>query len=272
MTDRPRPHPGLMPKRPAVVPPAPPPAAAPRAVTAYAVDPTIPRRGNPGAVVWPDTGVLLSIHALPQPPDSHVVCDMPDRFRAHYRRRVRLAPRVANEIRWLSQRGGSSNYDLEVSSAASLAYTRLLLGDRALTPVQLASQDLTAVERVKAQLRALPGADQDKHKHQGEAESIVLAAKAASLADSRHLLLANDAGASVVARQHGLSSRHAVNVIAELSCADPALDARTCLRRFHLGNAVSRVPAACVPRDETAFECERDGGACSICDKRPDQP
>lgn len=266
MPDGPRPHPGLMPKRAAAVPPAPP--ASPRTRgTGYAVDATIPRRGDPAAVVWPDTGVILSVHASPPAPDSHEQFDLPARFREHYRRRTRLAPRVAKEIRSLSQGGGSSGRDHRVATAASLAYQRLLLGDRPLQEVALATEDAAAVEQVRAQLKALPGAEQDKGAHQGEAECIVLAEKARAAAGGRHVLLANDAGASEIARQHGVSSRHAADVIAELSCADPALDSETCWRRFKAGNDVSAVPAACRPADKAAFECASAAdGTCAACD------
>lgn len=263
MPDRPRPNPGLMPKKRVVVPAAPASGARPR--PAYATEPAIPRRGDPDAVAWPDTGVLLSVHATPEPPDSQEDFDLPDRFREHYRKRLRLAPRVASEIRSQSYGVGTSDRDIRLASAASLAYQRLLLGDKALTPVALTDEDVAAVETVKAQLRALPGANQDPKKHQGEAECIVLAEKAAA-ASGGHLLLANDAGASVIAKQHGLPSRHTGDVLGELSCADPDLDAATCLRRFKAGNDVSTVPPAVAPQDEAAFECASAAdGTCPIC-------
>lgn len=264
MPDGPSPNPRLMPKHRVVVPGAPASGARPR--PAYATEPAIPRRGDPDAVAWPDTGVLLSVHAAPQPPDSQEDFDLPDRFRVHYRKRLRLAPRVASEIRSQSYGVGSSDRDIRVASAAGLAYQRLLLGDRALTPVPLTDEDVDAVEKVKAQLRALPGASQDPKKHQGEAECIVLAEKAAAASSRRHLLLANDAGASVIAKQHGLPSRHAGDVLGELSCADADLDAATCLRRFKAGNDVSTVPPAVAPQDEAAFECASAAdGTCPIC-------
>lgn len=268
MPDPARPTPGLMPKRTALVPPSARPPGPPQPPAQYAVDPTIPRRGDPQAVVWPDTSVLLSIHASPNPPDSHDShdeCDMPARFRAHYRKRTRLAPRIAGEIRGLAAGSGTSSaHAFRVSRAASTAYDRLLLGSSPLSPVALTLDDAKRVEKVKAQLRALPGADQSPGKHGGEAEIIVLAEKAAA-GGGRHVVLANDVGASVVAKAHGLSSRHAADVIAELSCSDPALDADTCLRRFRLGNDVSGVPRHCAPADATAFTCASNGSTCSLC-------
>lgn len=258
-----RPSPRLMPNRTSIIPPSTRPPGPPQPAV-YAVDPTIARRGDPQCVVWPDTGVLLSIHASPNPPDSHGDYDMPTRFRAHYRKRTRLAPRITREIRGLASGSGTSAHDFRVSSAASTAYTRLLLGPGALPPVALTADDAKEVEKVQAQLRALPGADQSPRKHGGEAEIIVLAAKAAA-GGKRHVILANDVGASVVAKAHGLSSRHAADVIAELSCSDPTLDATTCQRRFRLGNDVSGVPAACAPKDPTAFQCVSSGSTCALC-------
>ncbi|UZJ26903.1 hypothetical protein RHODO2019_18085 (plasmid) [Rhodococcus antarcticus] len=257
------PSPALMPKRTAIIPPAARPPGPPHPAL-YAVDPTISRRGDPQYVAWPDTGVLLSIHASPNPPDSHDDYDMPTKFRAHYRKRTRLAPRITREIRGLAFGSGTSARDFRVSSAASTAYTKLLLGDDALSPVELTTEDAKQVEKVQAQLRALPGADQSPHKHGGEAEIIVLAAKAAA-GGGRHVILANDVGASVVANAHGLSSRHAADVIAELSCSDPTLDPNTCLRRFRLGNDVSGIPAACAPTDTTPFQCVSGGSTCALC-------
>jgi hypothetical protein len=255
----PRPHPGLMPKKRAAVPAAP--ARPPAAGLAYAVDPAIRRRGLADAAAWPDTSVLLSMHARcpADGPGSDV--DVPGIFREHYRGRLRLAERIDKELRGLT---GHSNHD--VASAAENAVQRLRFGNRPLDVQRPALTDMSEVEKVHAQLKAVPGASGDPKKHLGEAEVIVLARKAAVRGQTQ-ILLANDAGASVVAQAHGISSRHAADVIAELACADAALTPEGCLRRFRAGDKVSRVPRACLPSGPEAFACARAGNeTCVTCD------
>ncbi|MHB1800055.1 MAG: hypothetical protein ACYCU5_00070 [Actinomycetes bacterium] len=254
-----RPHPGLMPKKRAAVPAAP--VRLPAVGTAYAVDPAIPRRGLADAAAWPDTSVLLSLHARGPADGPGSDYDLPAMFREHYRRRLRLAERIDKELRWLTR-----NSDVDVATAATNAVHRLHFEDRPVDVQQLDLADATEVEKVHAQLKAVPGASRGPKDHLGEAEVIVLARKAA-LRDQTQILLANDAGASVVAKAHGIASRHAADVIAELACADPALTSDGCLRRFRAGDEVSSVPHTCRPSGPEAFACARAGdGTCVTCD------
>lgn len=264
-----RPHPGLMPKKRAAVPTAPArPAAAP-ASRLYAVDPSIPRRGIPGSVGWADTSVLLSLHARPPAePVAEADVDVPAAFQALYAGRLRLAERVCKELRGISNgTPGGSDREVDLRDAASAAVLRLLVGEGALLPQRPELADLPEIEKVASQLRALPSANNKPGSHAGEAEVIVLASKATRPSGPRQVLLANDAGASRVALLHGLPSRHAGNVLAELACAGRELTPALCLRRFYVGNRVSGVPRSCAPTGTEAFTCIRpDGDDCSACD------
>ena len=71
--EEPRPTPAMMPRRRPAIPLAQRPPARARFLVAVG----IPRRGMQGAIVWPDTGVLLGLGT-----DQ----DLLDRFRRHYRR------------------------------------------------------------------------------------------------------------------------------------------------------------------------------------------
>ena len=75
--EEPRPTPAMMPRRRPAIPPAQRPPARARFLVAV----EIPRRGTQGAIVWPDTGVLLGLGT-----DQGLL----DRFRRHYRGRIRL--------------------------------------------------------------------------------------------------------------------------------------------------------------------------------------
>ena len=79
-----RPTPAMMPRRRPVIPPVQRPPARSRFVVAA----DIPRRGPRRAIVWPDTGVLLALGT-----DQALL----DRFRRHYRGRIRLT-RLAGPI------------------------------------------------------------------------------------------------------------------------------------------------------------------------------
>lgn len=253
------PHPGLMPKKRASVPAAPSRPPAPR--PAYVIDSAIPRRGLTDASAWPDTGVLLSVHARCPNDGPGSEYDLPGKFREHYRRRLRLAERIDKELRGLI---GSSN--INVAFAARNAVQHLRMGERPIDVQRPTQEDMDEIQKVCTQLKALPGASDEPRKHLGEAEAIVLARKSA-LRGQRQILLANDAGASVVAKAHGIASRHAADVIAELACADAALRPEGCLRRFRVGDSVSRVPRACRPSGPEAFACARtDTRTCATCD------
>lgn len=252
--NRARPSPAMMPRRRPVIPPA---QRAPRRSTFRAAD-GIPRRGWPDAIVWPDTGILLVLGS-----DG----DLPGRFRHRYGGRVRVADVVDHEIRGLSEARpapDAPNTEYDRVAAAIRAVRELLLGVRSLPVARLRDEDLEEVAQVTEQLRALSD-DKDK-KHGGEAQIIVLAARAASEQEGRHVLLTNDGGASVVAHQHGIPARHAADVIAELACADTGLTPEMCLASFRASVPISAPPAHCRPTDTAAFACRGTSSGCTACD------
>jgi hypothetical protein len=243
----------MMPRRRPVIPPA---LRAPtRARFLVAAD--IPRRGTQGAIVWPDTGVLL---------DLGTEQDLLDRFRRHYRGRIRLTKLVCRELRAFSEQptGRASDVDYDRITAATRAVQTLLIGENALPVAELADQDLVAVGNVTEQLKAL--SEDPGKRHSGEAQLIVLAEKEAALGQNKHILLSNDGGASIVADQHGISTRHIGDVLAEFACADPDLAAETCMQAFIRAIRISAPPVRSRPTNVQAFTCARSATGCDQCE------
>ena len=224
----------------------------------FVVAAAVPRRGWADAVVWPDTGVLLSLGVAP---------DLPARFRQQYRGRVRVARNVGLEVRGQSQaKAPDGDVAHRRREAAAVAVRELLLAGTSLPVVHLAEEDLPEVQRVADRLAAL--SDDPSKRHGGEAACIVLARRAAATVPGRHVLLTNDGGASTVADRYGIPSRHAADVLAELSCADPALTAAACWRHHQDAVAFSGIPANARPAGRSAFDCLADGGGtCRACDE-----
>jgi hypothetical protein len=252
--EEPRPTPAMMPRRRPAIPPAQ--RAPARARFLAAVD--IPQRGTRGAIIWPDTGVLLGLGT-----DQGLL----DRFRRHYRGRIRLTKLVCRELRALSEQptGGAPDEDYDRIAAATRAVRTLLIGESALPVTELGDEDLNAAASVTEQLKTLsevPG-----KRHSGEAELIVLAEKQAALDRGKHVLLSNDGGASIVAGQHGISTRHIGDVLAEFACADPALAAEACMRAFDVAIRISAPPARSRPAGAQAFTCNRTATGCDQCDR-----
>jgi hypothetical protein len=246
------PSPAMMPRRRPVIPPA----ERPPTRSTYLIAADIPRRGV-AAAIWPDTGVLLNLGT-----DQQLL----DRFRSHYRGRIRLAKAVARELRRHSE---LSTIDLAEEAhdrvrAASLAVRCLLVGPGRLNVAEPDLPDLPEIENVALQLKSLSEAT-DK-RHGGEAEIIVLAAKHARLQRNRQVLLTNDGGASVVANQHGIPSRHFGDILAEFACADRAVDAANWLSTFVSALRVSAPPVHCRPTDAENFACFADASGCASCD------
>lgn len=248
-----RPTPLMIPRRRPAIPAA----QRPPALSTYLAAAGIPRRGIPEAIVWPDTGVLLSLGTAPS---------LLDMFRSHYQGRMRIAKTVSVELRLWSERSteelGDDDYDRV--AAARLANQRLLVGPGSLQPTGAAEADLPAIDEIRLQLKAL--SETTSKKHGGEAEIIVLARRQAAGQSRKHIVLTNDGGASVIAGQHGLSSRHFGDILAEFACAQPDLDPAQCLRVFNASLAVSAPPARCRPANETYFTCLMTTAGCSACD------
>ena len=110
----------------------------------------------------------------------------------------------------------------------------------------------TVTEQLKA-LSEVPG-----KRHSGEAELIVLAEKQAALGQGKHILLSNDGGASIVAGQHGISTRHIGDILAEFACADPELAAEACMRAFNVAIRISAPPFSSRPTSVQAFTLCRE--------------
>jgi hypothetical protein len=249
-----RPTPAMMPRRRPAIPPA----QRPPARASFLVAAEIPRRGPRGAIVWPDTGVLLGLGT-----DQAML----DRFRRHYRGRIRLTKLVCRELRAQSEiaTGEASDEEYDRITAATRAVQALLIGERALPVAELADEDLTAVENVTEQLKAL--SEGTGKRHSGEAELIVLATKQAALDQHKHILLSNDGGASIVAGRHGISTRHIGDILTEFACADVNLAADACLGAFNVAIRVSAPPAHSRPSSVEAFTCARRVTGCAECDR-----
>lgn len=246
------PSPAMMPRRRPVIPPA----QRPPARSTYQIAADIPRRGV-AAVIWPDTGVLLNLGT-----DLQLI----DRFRNHCRGRIRLAKAVARELRGHSE---LSTVDLTEEAydrvrAASLAVRCLLIGPERLNVIEPDFSDLREIENVALQLKSL--SDAPDKRHGGEAEIIVLAAKNARLQRNRQVLLTNDGGASVVANQHGISSRHFGDMLAEFACTDRTVDAADWFGAFASAIRISAPPAHSRPMNAKSFVCSANASGCTSCD------
>jgi hypothetical protein len=251
--DGPRPTPAIVPRRRPTIPPAP---RVP-ARSKYQVASDLPRRGLEDARVWPDTGILLGLGA-----DQ----DLLDRFRDHYRSRIRIAQAVERELRWHANlpRDGLAGEEYDRVSAAARSVRNLLVGDGRLQVVVPDFGDLQFIEIITQQLKGF--SDVPRKGHGGEAEIIALASGLARQDGRKHVLLTNDGGASVIAGRHGISSRHIGDVLVEFACADPALDPAVCLRAFQAAVLLSAPPVQCRQSSAADFACARLAAACAACD------
>jgi hypothetical protein len=246
-----RPSPMMMPRLRPVIPLA----QRPPAPSTFLVASGVPRRGILDAVVWPDTGVLLSLGT-----NEALV----GRFRTHYEGGIRITKVVARELRRHSERStaGLSVDDYDRVIAAGRAYRSLLLGPDGLEPVGATTADLPEIEDVTQQLKGL--SETTDKRHGGEAEIIVLASGQVGL--QQQVLLTNDGGASVIAGRHGISARHFGDILAEFACADRELSAAECFRIFTDAVRISAPPAHCRPPSREYFTCVKDGAGCALCD------
>lgn len=249
-----RPTPRMMPRRRPEVPAAQ--RAPSRAV--FQVAAGAPRRGWPGAIVWPDTGILLALGT------RQILLDL---FRAHYGGRVRITRRVTREIHgWASRPVDAATPAGERALVEAAIRARDFLGGSGIWPVvEPAMADLPEVNTVRDQLAALPGGAGKRHG--GEAEIIVLAAHAAAADGQKHVLLANDGGASVVAYRHAdLVSRHIGNILAEFACAGLGPTPDQWYDICETAMSVSAPPVRCRPQDAKAFTCQKGESGCTACD------
>jgi hypothetical protein len=79
--------------------------------------------------------------------------------------------------------------------------------------------------------------------------------------------MSNDGGASVVAGQHGISTRHIGDILAEFACADPDLAAEACMQGFNVAIRISAPPIDTRPTSVQAFTCARSATGCEQCER-----
>ena len=215
----------------------------------------LPRKGLDNAWFWPDTGLLLFVGTDPS---------IPPRLRARYGGRLRITPKVENEIRGHSLATGASDKELAIRDAATAAVRELLLGSHPLAKFSVEAEDLALIDKVLNQLKSL-SSDAGK-RHSGEAEIIAIAVRVRDKSGKPQVILGNDGDASLVAKRHGVYARHAADVLAEFACRDKSLEPSQCYALFTNSCAVTSPPKACWPPNEDAFICEGDATKCDSCD------
>ena len=116
---------------------------------------------------------------------------------------------------------------------------------------------------IRMKLRALaPDANSG---HGGETDLIALAVAEKCASGRQQTLLANDAGASIVAHGYGIPTRHSGDVLAEFACADRSLEPQDLLKVFRRAVAVSGITGNAQPKTKQAFTCGHDGRSCGDC-------
>jgi hypothetical protein len=161
---------------------------------------------------------------------------------------------------------GAPEQEHAIRDSAAHVVQAFLLGDGVWPLVEPSMADLPEIATVTDQLKALSD-DPDK-KHGGEAEIIVLAARAAAADGQKHMLLANDGGASIVAHRRGIATRHIGDVLAEFACADRGFKPDQCFAAYTAALILSAPPANSRPGGVEAFTCIRAEGACISCERR----
>lgn len=250
--DMPRPTPHMMRPRIRAVPPA---ASMPQRRHAFSAE--VPRRGWPHALVFADTGVLLSV--------ARKRTCIP-RIAAHYADRLRVAETVVMEVERMAAPGAVVWADGRLHSAAATAKASMLdAGMCAVDPDD--DYDSKVFDEVLRKLRSLPTRD-DKtvhpRAHLGEAASIALCIRRAEEGNVV-VFLVNDGGASLVAAAHKVPARHFGQVLAELVCAG-RYSGEEAFEAFTFADSLTGVPADAAPADAKALDCLRDGTACHPCD------
>lgn len=191
--------------------------------------------------------------------------DLAGRFSRQYEGRVRVPRKIENEVRNHARPGGLTVHEQRKAAAASAAVATFFLGKSRFPQPELIMEDLPVVDQIREALKNLPGGMNKAHG--GEAELIALAARQQNETGTRQVLLSNDGGASVVALQHQIPTRHAADVLAEFACADPGLTPAVCAALFKTACEISAPPAVARPADDSAFTCGYANSLCTPCDK-----
>ncbi|WP_328663251.1 hypothetical protein [Streptomyces sp. NBC_00328] len=237
----------------------------------YAVDPALPQRRLPVATALADTGLLYTLAHRPK---------YLEMFLDLYGETVVVATAVAEEIRAVARvpRLERPHQNLVLMGACA---DRLVtkLDDKIITVREPSENSADLLFPVQQQLRELDRAaamrrgerwspfDANRAKrHDGETESILVAADVIK-AGGTAILLTNDGGASLTAWQQGVSARNLRNILAELACENSHLTQESLLTAFtemtaHFGT----LPAEVRPTDSSAFRCHALAGECQTCD------
>lgn len=264
MDDQQRPSPkGMVPRPPSLH------LRAQRSGARYAVAAHLPKRHVPVDRAWCDTGTLFSLAHRPAllaevmslyGPSLVVTEAVADEVRRIAR--IPNARRTAeNRLRCLSAErvvralNGGQIRELPLSPSEG-TYDKI---DRILRQLdeleaRQAKREVTPLDQIRS-----------TRKHAGEAHSIVSAVRTVELGGTT-VLLTNDGGASRVARQNGIDSKHVGHLLAELACADQELQADELLAQFEQVTAnFATVPADARPKNSLFFVCHMTDGTCAEC-------
>jgi hypothetical protein len=271
------------PPRVSAIPPAPRPGP-PRTTPApsLAADGFVdrPRRGDPAAVGYVDTGVLYAFGACNDHAARLAFLDL-------YRERLLTGVQVRAEVWGKALLDVTRNGDQAATiAAAKVARDALLAGDHigeATGDVQARAdtvfrqlQDYDRARELGADRTANPSAlSGARHsslaKHAGEAELIAYAATA----KGKTVLLTNDSGASAVAASQNVPARHFGHVLHELVC-EPGngIDAASAVELFERGVSVSKVAHHATTDlrsdPERWMRCASyEPGRCLMCESQP---
>lgn len=215
----------------------------------------LPRKGLDNAWFWPDTGLLLFVGTD---------ISIPPLLRARYGGRLRITPKVENEIRGHSLAHATSDQEVAVRDAAAAVVREFLLGSQPLPKFMVEADDLALIDQVVNQLKALSSDPQKRHS--GEAEIIAIAVRVRDKSGKPQVILGNDGDASLVAKQHGIYARHAADVLVEFACRDKSLEPSECYALFTNSCAVTSPPKSCWPPNEDVFVCQEGATECNSCD------
>ncbi|MET9409570.1 hypothetical protein ABZX90_27955 [Streptomyces sp. NPDC002935] len=232
-----------------------------------------PKRHTPVTLAWCDTGTLLSLGRQP---------DTLNKVRELYGSSLVVTYAVAHEVRAMANiRGANRTHEnRQRCESADSVVAILNAGDIPEHPLLATEETVRMIDRVLSQLDAFEerqnaifgrtdDAVRSSQKHAGEAHSIVSAMLTVGHGGST-VLLTNDNGAMRVAEQNNIAWKHTGQLLAELVCQDPLLNAEELLGDFnHMTSSFATVPSEVRPKDSEFFTCRRDGERCALCDGQP---
>ncbi|MFF8402164.1 hypothetical protein ACF06P_11100 [Streptomyces sp. NPDC015684] len=229
-----------------------------------------PKRHVPVDLAWCDTGTLCSLGLRPT---------MLKKVLALYGTSLVITDAVAREIRSMASIPNvARNAENRLRcNSADVIVRKLDAGEIRELPLLATTETLEMLDRVLRQLDAIEqrqntaaGRADDtvrsSQKHAGEAYSIVSAMRTVGHQRST-LLLTNDNGATLVAERNGIAWKHTGQLLAELGCQDPLLDAEFLNENFNqMTSKFATVPAELRPGSSDFFACRQKNGSCTLCD------